>query len=183
MKLKDKDRELVEKILSGNSQAFTLFYKDNYKKVYSFVSSRISDKNTAEEITQDIFIDFLDSLRDFRFQSKLNTFLYSISRNKVIDYIRKKKVKQVFISHIPSFIAEGLLTVNAVTKLEQKELEAKIEKILKSMPHDYEVVLRLKYIEGESVQNIAIILAKTFKSTESLIYRARMLFINRYNKL
>jgi len=49
------------------------------------------------------------------------------------------------------------------------------------LPHDYRLILRLKYIEEHSVQEISKQLAKTFKSTESLLYRARKAFIECYN--
>ena len=51
---------------------------------FSFVRSQISNYQIAEEIAQDVFIDFIEALRDFE-QSSLKTFLFSIARHKIVD--------------------------------------------------------------------------------------------------
>ena len=62
-------------------------------------------------------------------------------------------------------------------EIDQKEMAQKINHTLKKLPNDYELVLRLKYIEGERVQKIAEKLAIKFKAAESLIFRARKAFV------
>ncbi len=72
---------------------------------------------------------------------------------------------------------DGLKTILIDEEIEKKELAAKIKKVFKKLPNDYELVLRLKYIEGEKVKTIAEKLSLGFKATESLIFRARKAFI------
>lgn len=177
------DRAFVEQIVSRNEKALHKLFSLYHKPLSQFVSRQISDKQQSEEIVQDIFIHFLESLRDFRYQSSLKTFLYTIARNKVIDYIRKKKIKQVLFSAMPSFIVEGLAHVFMDDELEQKELAQKLENTFEQLPHDYQLVLRLKYIEEQPVDVIASKLAKTFKSTESLLFRARKAFVKAFHSL
>jgi RNA polymerase sigma-70 factor (ECF subfamily) len=50
-------------------------------------------------LTQDTFVDFLEALRDFRYQSSLKTFIFSIAKNKNIDWLRKKKIKKIIFSY------------------------------------------------------------------------------------
>lgn len=176
-----EDRKIVEHIVNRDERAFLLFYKTHYKSLHHFVSKQIYDQAVAEELTHDIFMGFLESLRDFRFQSSLKTFLFSIARNKVIDTIRKKKIKKLLFSALPSYFVEGLVKVFIDDELEKKELIDKMKKTFESLPHDYEVVLRLKYIEEKPVKDISEDLALSFKATESLLFRARKAFVKAFN--
>ncbi len=176
-----EDRKIVEQIIRQEEQAFLLFYKTHYKSLHRFVAKQITDQHIAEELTHDIFINFLESLRDFRFQCSLKTFLFSIARNKVIDTIRKKKIKKILFSALPSYFVEGLVKIFIDDDLEKKELTEKLTKTFNSLPHDYEVVLRLKYIENEPVKIIAEKLSLSFKATESLLFRARRAFVKSFN--
>lgn len=181
--MEKNERVLIDKLLQKDSQALHTLYKTYHTELCSFVTNRLADTHIAEELTQDIFIQFLESIRDFRYQCSLKTFLFTIARNKVIDYIRKKKVKRVLFSHLPSFVVDGLATVVMDEDLERRELTQKLEETFEELPHDYQLVLRLKYIEDKSVKEISEILVRSFKSTESLLFRARKAFIEIYSSL
>src|SRR3989339_1907510 len=176
----NEDKELIERIIRKDERAVHNFYKQYRSQIFGFVYKRIPKKYIAEEITQDIFIQLLEGLRDFRHQCSIKTFIYTIARNKTIDYMRKKKIKRILFSHLPSFVVEGLSQIVMDDELEQKELQQKLEQTMNKLPHDYRLILRLKYMEEQSVKEIARRLVKTFKSTESLLYRARITFIHLY---
>jgi RNA polymerase sigma-70 factor (ECF subfamily) len=177
------EKELVKKIIAKDEKSFFYFYKKHQKEVFFYLKKRISEKSTVEELTQDVFINFLEGLRDFHFQSSLKTFLMTIAKNKVIDYYRKKKIKSILFSKIPQFVIDSLSAFFLEEELEKKELQKKIERIFKKLPNDYIVVLRQKYIEGKKVAEIARFLKIGFKATESLLYRARQAFIKEYRLL
>lgn len=176
-----QDKELLEKIIKKDEKALFQVYKKYQPAVFNFVRSQINNYQTAEELTQDIFIDFIEALRDFRFQSSLKTFLFSIARHKVVDQIRKRKIKNILFSHLPSFIVEGLKVVFIDEEIDKKELKEKISRIIGTLPNDYQVILRLKYIDGIRIKEISQKLKMNFKATESLLYRARKSFIKVYN--
>ena len=181
--MEKNERLLIEKLQQKDPQALHTLYKSYHSELCSFVTNRLSDPQIAEELTQDILIQFLESIRDFRFQCSVKTFLFTIARNKVIDHIRKKKVKKVLFSHLPSFIVDGLATVVMDEDLERHELTQKLEHTFNELPHDYQLVLRLKYIDNKSVKEISEVLVRSFKSTESLLFRARKAFIEIYSSL
>jgi len=171
------DREIIEKIIEKDEKAVINFYKKNFPLVFNFINRELNDKKTAEELAQDTFFDFLEEVRDFRFQSSIKTFLLAIARNKTIDFIRKKKIKKILFSAVPSFVIEKASAILLDDDLEKKELSKKIDNAFKSLPNDYELILRLKYIEDDKVKNIAKKLALSFKATESLLFRARKAFV------
>lgn len=181
MQMYSADRELVQKIIECSEQALHECISQYQKPLFLYILRQLGDKNLAEELVQDVFIDFLEQLRDFRFQSSLKTFLFTIARNKTIDVIRKKKIKKILFSALPSYIVEGLVKVRMDEDIERKELEQKIAHVMDSLPHDYQVILRLKYVEETSVKNIATKLSLPFKATESLLFRARKAFIRLFS--
>jgi RNA polymerase sigma-70 factor, ECF subfamily len=174
------DKVLIRRLMDRDERALNTFFQLYQLPLLGFISKRIAETHIVEELVQDSFIQALESLRDFRYQCSLKTFIYTIARNKTIDYIRKKKIKQVMFSHLPSFITEQLGAVFLDDKIEEREMRRKFEKTLSVLPHDYQVILRLKYIEDHPVERIAHMMVRTFKSTESLLFRARKLFIKVY---
>ncbi len=178
--MKNTEKELVEKIIARDEKSLFSLYKTYHKPLHNFIYNKLRDHSLAEEIAHDVFLEFIESLRDFRYQCSLKTFLYTIARNKSIDYIRKKKIKKILFSALPSFVVEGLSAVLPDDSLEKKVVEDKIEDTLHTLPREYQIILRLKYIENKSVEYIAANLVKTFKSTESLLFRARRAFIKIY---
>lgn len=182
MKTSREERELLEKIIHRDEKALFLVYKKYHPLIFNFVKSQINNYQLAEELTQDIFMDFIEALRDFRFQSSLKTFLFSIARHKIVDQIRKKKLKNILFSRLPAHIIESLKIVFIDEEIDKKELREKIVRILGGLPNDYQVILRLKYIEGVSVSEIAEKLKMNFKATESLLFRARKSFVKVFNR-
>ena len=182
MDISYQDKELLNKIIRRDEKALLHLYKKYQPSVFNFVRSQINNYPLAEELTQDIFIDFIEALRDFRFHSSLKTFLFSIARHKIVDQIRKKKIKNILFSRLPSYIVESLKTVFIDDEIDKNEQREKISKILDSLPNDYQVILRLKYVEGVRIKEIACKLKMNFKATESLLFRARKCFVKVFNK-
>ncbi len=178
-----QDKQLIKKLIEKDEKALFSFYRKFNLAIFNFVYRRIGDKGLAEEITQDVFFDFIESLRDFHGQCSIKTYLFTIARNKVVDVIRKKKLKKILFSALPSYVVEGLKTIFMDEEIEKKELATKIKKVFCQLPNDYRLVLRLKYIEGEKVKDIAKKLSLGFKATESLIFRARKAFVKVFQNL
>src|SRR3989344_4066316 len=181
MTIEQSEKQLIERLLEKDEKALRVVYKRYYSLLLRFITKQINDIHEAEELTQDIFLDFLESLRDFRFQSSLKTYLFSIARHKIIALIRKKKVKKILFSALPEYVVEGLVKIFIEDDLEKKEIEQKIKKTFSKLPHEYELILRLKYIEERPVKKIAEIMSMTFKATESLLFRARKTFVRIFN--
>jgi RNA polymerase sigma-70 factor (ECF subfamily) len=170
------DKELVSNMLSGNELSLRVFYKTYSSRLNNFVRRGISDEKDVEEIVQDTFISSLDALRDFTYSCTLSTFLISIAKRKVVDFYRKKKIKKLLFSQFPQI--ESLLSILTTPeeKLDEKILVEKIEKTFNRLSPRYKQILKLKYIEGFSVDQIARDLSLSFKSVESMLFRARKSF-------
>ncbi|MFW5703608.1 MAG: RNA polymerase sigma factor [Patescibacteria group bacterium] len=180
---KQEQKHFVERIMKRDEAAFLEFVRAHEGTLYNYVYRQLRDKEKSEEIVQDAFVDFLEALRSFQFQSSLKTYLFSIAKYKVIDVMRKKKIKRVIFSALPPHIVESLAPVVIDDEIEQKELSSKIQKVLSMLPHDYQQILRLKYLDGVRVKEIADQLALPFKATESLLFRARKAFVKVFHQM
>lgn len=176
----EKDKKLIEKIINKNERAFFEFYQENKNSLFNFIYRQIQNREDAEEVLQDSFLAFIDGLRDFRGQSSLKTFLFSIAKHKTISKLRRKKIKKILFSYLPKNLIESLASVLLEDEIDRQFLVKKIDKIFKKLPNDYALVLRLKYKEGYKVAEVAKRLKLSFSATESLIFRARQAFIKLY---
>ncbi|OGK20144.1 hypothetical protein A3C23_01425 [Candidatus Roizmanbacteria bacterium RIFCSPHIGHO2_02_FULL_37_13b] len=179
---RNKEDELYSRIIRRDDVALYNFYKEHRQTLYHFILRQIKEKADAEEILQDAFLGFIESLRDFRGQSSMKTFLFSIAKNKIIDKLRRRKIKKILFSSLPKGFVESLSTILLDDEIDRRYITNKIDSIFNKLPNDYATVLRLKYKEGYKVQEIAQKVKLSFKATESLIFRARKAFVIAYNQ-
>src|SRR3989344_5578100 len=173
-----EDTELLHRLLHRDKGAVREFYQKYSMRLINFIRKRIASEQDTEEIAQDTLFAFLEGARDFTGRCSLNTYLCSIAYNKIVDFYRKKRLKKILFSQMP----EGLeLLISEVTDpqkiFDNTLLAHKISTIFsKLMPH-YAHMLKLKYVEGRSVEEIARLLSCSFKSAESVLFRARKEFV------
>jgi RNA polymerase sigma factor (sigma-70 family) len=86
------EEEIIAKIVNqGQHQFFNLLYKKYHSKVLDKCFSLLKDRNLANEFTEDIFSKVFEKLPGFKFNSAFSSWLYSITYNYCIDYLREKK--------------------------------------------------------------------------------------------
>lgn len=178
------DEDLVGKLLKGDEKALRTYYILYKSRLSNFISNKISSYEDGEEILQDVFIQSLDALRNFTFKSSLLTFLYSIANHKIIDFYRKRKLKQIVFSKLPEDITPLVSKLlGPEEQFQSKEVKEQIKQSLRRIKPVYSTIIKLKYVEGLSVKQIA---RKTFmsaKSVESALFRARSAFAKEYKYL
>lgn len=174
------DRELVEHILQGDESALRAFYAVHAPRITRFIRQRIGLEKDVEELTQDTFMAALEALRDFSFRCTLSTFLCSIAKRKIVDHYRREKIKRIVFSQIPQIESILTLLTTPEDKLDQTLLVEKIEKTFNRLIPRHKQILKLRYIEGFTVQEIARELSMSFKSVESMLFRARRAFATEF---
>jgi len=175
--------ELVDKVRLGDERAFISFYKLYRPSLFQFINRQVKDVGVAEELVQDVFLGALDSIREQKKIESFSAYIFTIARYKIIDYIRKKKIKKILLSTIPERFINSCATLLFNDSVQKKEITDSVERILNHIPHEYAVIIRLKYIDGFTVQKIAQKLAINFKAAESKLFRARKLFAELYTHL
>ncbi|OGG26465.1 hypothetical protein A2960_06325 [Candidatus Gottesmanbacteria bacterium RIFCSPLOWO2_01_FULL_39_12b] len=175
------EKTIVAEILRGNERALRFFYHYYQRSLTSYIKKRIDNKEDVEEILQDTLLATIEGLRDFAFRSSLFTFICSIANHKIIDFYRRKKIKNIVFSKLGDI--ETLLSnlIGPEDSYDAELLRQKIKATFKNLTPNYRVILRLKYIYGYSVEEIARKLSISFKSAESQLFRARKAFAAVYH--
>ncbi|MBI3380209.1 RNA polymerase sigma factor [Candidatus Gottesmanbacteria bacterium] len=174
------DKQLVTQILKGNEKALRYFYDKYQPRLLTFITNKIANEKDAEEILQDSLLAALEALRDFSFRSSLFTYICSIANHKVIDFYRRRKIKAIVFSKIPD-VEPLISTLFGPEKLlDEALLKQKIKQTFRNITPRYSKILKLKYVYGYTVSEIARKLSISFKSAESQLFRARQEFALAY---
>lgn len=146
------------------------------RQLFRFIAKKVADPADAEDIVQETLIAIYDSLPLFKGKSAFYSWCCGIAKHEIADFYRKKKIKQIVFSRLPWL--KDLVSEALGPELEYQEVEAKtkILKTLKNLSEGYARILRLKYIDGRSMRQIAAELNITVKAVESRLTRARLAF-------
>jgi len=150
--------------------------KKSLGRLKNYISHKVEDPRDAEEIFQETLMAASDSLSLFKGKSSFFTWLCGIANHEIADFYRKKKIKTLLFSHFPFLETLASEALAPDEKLEKEELRKEVRKVLAALTKGYQEILRLKYIDGASVNQIAKNLKITFKAAESRLTRAREAF-------
>ena len=166
----EKDGGMLAKLLRGDKRAWQRFYRGTSRRLTEWVRNRVKNKQDAEEIVQDSYLSFLDSLPIFRSKSSLYTFLVAIAKHEVMDYWRKKYAKRA-IKTVP--FVDQVYTEKLYSSTQTAVV---IRKVYRKLLPEQARILKMKYEEGMSIKQIAGVLKVTVKAAESRLFRARRAF-------
>lgn len=173
---------LIDKILTGNPQAVSDFYKEYSEKIFRYLNNRLPSHEDAQELTNDVFLEAIDSLNFLNKEENLGAWLFKIAHNKMVDYYRKRKIKSLLLSQIPYLEIIAKEISQPEFQFEKNRVRDRIEQTFLELSDSYRKILRLHYEEEIPVKDIAIRLDTSFKATESLLYRARRQFQIAYER-
>ena len=167
-KLRDEDFVLIEKFKEGNENSFSELVLKHKEKVRNLVYLTLGDVDYVDDISQDVFISVYHKLKEFRFESKFTTWLYRITVNKCRDYLRKKKVRSIFVS-----IKEIDYNKGVRSSPDSIDIPGLVRKGIDKLPEKLKTPLVLRDIKGFSYQEIADELNCEVGTVKSRIFRAR----------
>ncbi|MGL4369018.1 MAG: RNA polymerase sigma factor [Spirochaetota bacterium] len=181
------DIEIIEKIRSGDLDAFEEIVKRYQDRVFRYLYSRLGNYDEALDASQDVFVQVMESIHSFRGESKFSTWLYSVTAN----YCRNHRRKQSRAVIVPLFrIIDGEEVEIPLSderdgiesRLVEKEMmEAMIEE-MGNLPDDYFQILTLRDIEGLPYEDIARITGISLSNVKVRIHRGREMLKKRLAK-
>ncbi len=175
------DQEIIQGLKNKEETAFKEFV-DKYQHLVLNVSNKfVHNKEDAMDIAQEVFIKVYDSVHSFREQSKISTWLYKITVNKSLNYIRDKKRRNIFSSLDAIFENKNNNPVENVAddqKLSQEQMESEerkeiLFKAIDQLPEKQKTAITLNKLEGLPYKEIAGIMDTSVTETGVLINRAR----------
>jgi RNA polymerase sigma factor (sigma-70 family) len=161
----DIQTHLVEECRKGDRKAQFSLYKQYSKAMFNLAYRIVNNREDAEDILQETFLECFRNIRSFRFESTFGAWLKSILINRSINQLRKKRVELVFPDSLP-----------AITNEEEPEPEYNIARIfrgIEQLPDGYRIILTLYLLEGYDHTEISQILGITESTSKSQYSRAR----------
>lgn len=159
---------LINHAKNGHAEALTEIYENYFTRVYRFIYYRVSHKETAEDLAEEVFIKIFASISKLDKVEAFEGWLFQISRNLIIDYYRKKK-QNVSIESVENTLQYETNLVDVINlEYDQKILL----KLLKDLTEEQQIVIKMKFLEDLDNLTIATTLNKTEGAIRVIQHRA-----------
>jgi len=171
---------LVQRCAAGDEEASAELVGAHQRMVYQLALHLLGDHNEALDLSQEVFLRVFRTIRSFRGQSTLRTWIYRIVVNQASNrqrwWRRRRRAQQVsFEQHVEAHgELPGLRRLDSPeVVLGQKELAGRIQTALDHLPFDQRTAIVLREIDGLSYEEIAFSLNVAIGTVKSRLARAR----------
>ena len=177
------DKELIEKVLSGDTNAFAAIIKNTEVLVAQIVFKMVDNKEDRKDLAQDIYLKAYKSLPGFRFGSKLSTWIAQIAYNTCLDYVRRKKLvlQNNFVDGDEEVLQGNIILSaepNANAGIFKKQLSAILKSEIEKLSPIHKTLITLYHNEEMSYEEIAQVTQLPQGTLKSYLFRARKVLKN-----
>lgn len=172
------DQAEYAKFINGDITGFeNLVIKHKDHLIY-YLYNIVKDVLLAEDFAQDAFVEIIIHKERYNFKGRFKTYLYTIGRNKAVDYIRKNS-RLLFVDDFKEQIDEESELESKIIKKEEKQ---ELYKAIKELKKDYKEAIILVDFEGLSYKEAAKVLKKSVPQLKVLLHRARKSLADKLTK-
>lgn len=176
------EQEIIKGLLEKDEKAFREVFETFRKNVYHTCFGFVHNKQDAEDIAQDVFIEIYRSVIKFRGDSMFSTWVYRICVNKSLNHIRKHKNSKFLypIELLFSGVKDDDNRIEMIEpsthedSIERKEMKKVLHKAIDSLPENQRIAFTLSKFDDLSYNEIAEVMNTSLSAVESLIHRAKL---------
>ncbi|MBT8042812.1 MAG: sigma-70 family RNA polymerase sigma factor [Kiritimatiellales bacterium] len=176
----EPDDELVLKAQRGDVHAFDQLVERYHGKIYGLTYNMTSNREDAEDLTQEVFIKAFEALPRFRGKSSFYTWLYRIAVNKTINYRKKRNRKRAlsldqFDQEIKTDEVYHALTTKGspLRNMSLTELQIKLNEALQNLSEKHRTVVVMHDMQGIPHEEIAKVVGASVGTVRSRLFYAR----------
>ena len=158
----EQDSEFLRRLQEWDNAAWQQFTEEWNSKLYSYLKYNLRDDTEVDDVLMEIMSSLIQAVRTFDGKVSLSTFVYSIAYRKVADYWRRLRAD----TELMEWMSAG--------DIDHTRIE--VYEALAELPEQSQQALLLRYHVGLSVGEIAEVLGRSYKGTESLLSRVRRQF-------
>ncbi len=164
------EESLVQRAKQHDQEAFAQLYEAHFDKIYRYIVLRIGNVTEAEDMTQQVFLNALQSISSFKWKGvSFSAWLFRIAHNQAIDFLRRK-TKRATVPLNESLAAASNSDPQQLTerKLDIEQLVAATQKLTKAQRE----VITLRFASELSVAEVAKVMGKTQGAVKALQHSA-----------
>jgi RNA polymerase sigma-70 factor (ECF subfamily) len=166
----DVETDLIQRAQNGESKAVGELYMQHHEQIFRYVWSKVGDAHLAEDLTGEVFMRMVSRISTYRPAGvPFQAWLYRIARNLIIDYIRKTASTTAVPLDQMSFLQET--GANLPLVVENKITFENLQNALTQIEHEQAEVIRLRFLVGLQVNEVAQRLQKTPAAVKALQHR------------
>jgi len=179
MLTQEEEQRIISQVLSGDTDAFELLVLDQSKIVYNLALRMVGNEEDAADISQEAFLKAYTNLSSFRGDCKFSSWLYKLTTNLCLDFIRKRNRHQTVPLVYEDDEGDEVYmeipdeTFSPETEVERRELQDQVRDGLAELPPIHREVLLLRELGGMSYEEIGDQLQLEEGTVKSRIFRAR----------
>jgi RNA polymerase sigma factor (sigma-70 family) len=168
----------VQELILGDELAFKALVKEHQSRVYHHAMQILRNREEAEDVCQETFIQVYESIKSFKGQSSLSTWIIRIAINKALEKLRKEKRRNQLREILPWWMPEESKSIDSIQmhpgiKLEDKETAAMLYKAIDSLNPNQRVAFTLIKLDEISYTEASEMMDLSIKAIESLVSRAK----------
>ncbi|MFO7799769.1 MAG: sigma-70 family RNA polymerase sigma factor [Rhodohalobacter sp.] len=174
-----EDDKLVAKAVAGDQGAYRSLMEKYQTPLFFHLLKMVKDKEQVRDLVQEAFMKAFDNLQSYNTNYAFSTWLYRITTNHAIDYLRKKKLQTTSIDE-PVKTKEGEMNIQLEDehsgtdrKIIRKQRSDIIHEAIEDLPDKYRVVIKLRHFEELSYDEISEQLDLPLGTVKAHIFRAR----------
>ncbi len=178
--MNEVSEEILKRAINGDRTAFEIIYNTYAGFVYRNALRITESIEDAEEVTQEVFIRVLKNINKFKFNSSFGTYLYRITVNSSINYVKKNGKKQID-GQIPD-VDEPQSSSTIDEQFERKELIELFLRLMNTLDEELRESFYLREVEDMKYEEIALLLGENINTVKTRVRRARERLINGFKE-
>jgi RNA polymerase sigma-70 factor (ECF subfamily) len=159
--------------MQGDNQAFAALIERYQHMVFTLALKIVKNREDAEEVAQDVFINAFRALRNYKGDAKFSTWLYKIAYYKSLDYVKRNKSQPETLSIDISGIYNIGALDEALESMEASDRKSIIRKAMDQLPAADSVLITLYYFESLSLEEISVIMGISANTAKVRLFRGR----------
>ena len=146
-----EEKQLISLLRNDKTftEGFQLLLREYQERIYWAIRKIVIDHEDANDVTQDVFIKVYSSIRKFRGDAQLYTWVYRIAVNESLTFIKRKKR---FITEDDCFLQE---TLKASAYVDGNEIQMKLQSAILKLPDKQRLVFNMKYFDDLKYEEIS----------------------------
>jgi RNA polymerase sigma-70 factor (ECF subfamily) len=163
------EESLVQRAKQRDQEAFAQLYEEYFDRIYRYIALKIGDKVEAEDMTQQVFLNALQSISSFKWKGiPFSAWLYRIAHNQVVDYLRKRKKRVAAPLDEPMASRDSNPQLMAEQSLDIEQLLSATQRLTEAQRQ----VISLRFAGELSIVQVSKIMGKSQGAVKALQHSA-----------